>query len=45
MVESRYEFGELQHITVLWNEKLRKSLEEVPDEWMQKAFNRAAGLK
>ena len=40
MVESRYEFGELQHITVLWNEKLRKSLEEVPEEWMQKAFNR-----
>ena len=43
MVESRYEFGELQHITVLWNEKLRKSLEEVPEDWMQKAFNHTAG--
>jgi putative proteasome-type protease len=42
MVESRYEFDELQHITVLWNEKLRKSLEEVPEEWMQKAFKRTA---
>ena len=42
MVESRYEFGELQHVTVLWNEKLRKSLEEVPEEWMQKAFNRTS---
>ena len=42
MVESRYEFDELKHITVLWNEKLRKSLEEVPEEWMQKAFNRTA---
>jgi putative proteasome-type protease len=42
MIESRYEFDELQHITVLWNEKLRKSLEEVPEEWMQKAFHRTA---
>lgn len=39
MVESRYEFSEMQHITALWNEKLRKSLEEVPEDWMQKAFN------
>lgn len=43
MVESRYEFSELQHVTVLWNEKLRKALEEVPEEWIQKAFNRTAG--
>jgi putative proteasome-type protease len=38
MVESRYESTELQHITALWNQKLKKSLDEVPEEWMEKAF-------
>jgi putative proteasome-type protease len=38
MVESRYESAELQHVITLWNQKLRKSLDEVPEEWMGKAF-------
>ncbi len=38
MVESRYEAAELQHITTLWNQKLKKSLDEVPEEWMEKVF-------
>lgn len=38
MVESRYESAELQHIIALWNQKLKKSLDEVPEEWMEKAF-------
>lgn len=39
MVESRYESAELQHVIALWNQKLKKSLDEVPEEWMQKAFD------
>jgi putative proteasome-type protease len=38
MVESRYESAELQHVIALWNQKLKKSLDEVPEEWMEKAF-------
>ncbi len=38
MVESRYESNELQHVTALWNQKLKKSLDEVPEEWLEKAF-------
>jgi putative proteasome-type protease len=39
-VESRYEATELQHITSMWNEKLKKSLDEVPEEWMEKVFKK-----
>jgi putative proteasome-type protease len=39
MVESRYESTDLQHVIALWNQKLKKSLDEVPEEWMEKAFN------
>jgi putative proteasome-type protease len=38
MEESRYESAELQHITALWNHKLKRSLDEIPEEWMEKAF-------
>jgi putative proteasome-type protease len=40
MVENRYEFIELQNISSLWNQKLIKSLDEIPEEWMEKAFGK-----
>jgi len=35
MVERRYEFSDLEHITRLWAEKLKKSLDEIPEDWMK----------
>jgi putative proteasome-type protease len=40
MTESRYEFNELENISSLWNQKLKKSLDEIPEEWMEKAFKK-----
>jgi putative proteasome-type protease len=40
MTENRYEFNELENISTLWNEKLKKSLDEIPEEWMEKAFKK-----
>lgn len=35
MVEKRYERAELEEISKLWAEKLRASLDEIPEEWME----------
>ncbi len=40
MTENRYEFNELQNISVQWNEKLKGYLDEIPEEWMEKAFKK-----
>ncbi|MEP7109188.1 MAG: hypothetical protein ABI760_14440 [Ferruginibacter sp.] len=40
MTENRYEFNELENISTLWNQKLKKSLDEIPEEWMEKAFKK-----
>jgi putative proteasome-type protease len=40
MTENRYELNELATISELWNEKLIKSLDEIPEEWMEKAFRK-----
>jgi len=36
--ECRYELNELENISQQWNEKLKKSLDELPEEWIEKAF-------
>jgi len=38
MTENRYEYDELEKISSLWNQKLKKSLDEIPEDWMEKAF-------
>ncbi|MEO7767992.1 MAG: hypothetical protein ABIS01_11220 [Ferruginibacter sp.] len=40
MTENRYEYNELEKISALWNEKLKRSLDEIPEEWMQKSFDK-----
>ena len=40
MTEDRYEYNELEKISNLWNEKLKESLDAVPEEWMEKAFRK-----
>ena len=34
IVEKRYEMHDLEHVTKLWAEKLRRSLDEIPEDWM-----------
>lgn len=38
MAENRYEANELQDISTQWNEELIKSLDKMPEDWMEKAF-------
>ena len=40
MTENRYEYSELQNISLLWNQKLIKALDEIPEEWMEKSFKK-----
>jgi putative proteasome-type protease len=39
MVEYRYEKKDLENISELWAEKLKNALDDIPDDWMEKAFN------
>lgn len=41
MMENRYEYHELQNISSLWNKKLIETLDEIPGDWMEKAFKKA----
>ena len=43
MTENRYEYSELQNISLLWNQKLIKALDEIPEEWMEKSFKKLWG--
>jgi len=38
MAENRYEANELQDISTQWNEELIKSLDKMPEGWMERAF-------
>lgn len=40
MVEHRYEKSDLQDISNWWQERLRKSVNELPSEWIEKAFSK-----
>ena len=35
IIEKRYEMNELDYISKLWAEKLKKSLDEIPEDWME----------
>ncbi len=39
MKESRYEFNELAAVSAQWNQLLKRSLDDIPEAWMEKAFN------
>ena len=41
MVEYRYEKKELENISELWAEKLKNALDDIPDDWMERAFNQS----
>jgi len=38
MIENRYEYSELEYISKLWAQKLKDALDDIPEEWMEKAF-------
>ncbi|UAY52866.1 hypothetical protein [Ferruginibacter albus] len=38
--ENRYEFNDLEPITSAWNKKLTEALNEIPEEWIDKAFKK-----
>ncbi len=40
MAEHRYEQRELEAVSELWNNKLKTALDELPDEWMENAFEK-----
>jgi len=35
IVEKRYEMRDLENISKLWAEKLKRSLDEIPEDWME----------
>jgi putative proteasome-type protease len=40
MIENRYEYHELEHISRMWANKLKEALDDIPEEWMEKAFEK-----
>jgi putative proteasome-type protease len=42
IIEHRYEKGDLQDASGWWQERLRASVNELPDEWIEQAIS---GLK
>ncbi|ULT39987.1 hypothetical protein KRR40_34740 [Niabella defluvii] len=38
IIENRYEYDELKPVSEAWAQKLHEALDEVPDAWMEKAF-------
>lgn len=40
IVQHRFEREDLQHLPEWWQDRLRKSVEEMPDEWVNKALNK-----
>jgi putative proteasome-type protease len=40
LVERRYESGELSHISNWWQERMRRSVQDLPSEWVEAAFSR-----
>jgi len=44
IIEHRYEKNDLEHISAQWANELKKSLQNIPEEWMKAAFEKI-GLK
>ncbi|MDB5249596.1 MAG: peptidase [Segetibacter sp.] len=40
LVEQRYEKKDLESISALWEEELKSALNLIPEEWMDKSFNK-----
>jgi len=40
LIEHRYEQRDLELVSHLWNSKLRAGIDELPDEWMNKALDK-----
>jgi putative proteasome-type protease len=40
LVEHRYHRDDLQAISAWWQERMRRSVEELPSEWIEDAFSR-----
>jgi putative proteasome-type protease len=43
MVEHRYEAGDLRQISDWWQERMRRAVEELPTQWIDRAFSRLTG--
>jgi putative proteasome-type protease len=39
VIEHRYEKDDLQHTSTWWQERLRASVNELPDKWIERAFS------
>jgi putative proteasome-type protease len=40
LVEHRYHRDDLQEISAWWQERMRRSVEDLPSEWIEDAFSR-----
>ena len=40
MVEHRYERDDLRAISNWWQERMRKSVQDLPEEWIERAFSK-----
>ncbi|MBC7450917.1 MAG: peptidase [Cytophagales bacterium] len=40
VVENRYEKKDLEEVSALWAENLKTALDEIPETWMEKTFNK-----
>lgn len=40
IVQHRFERGDLQHLSEWWQDRMRKSVEEMPDEWVNIALDK-----
>jgi len=45
ITEYRYEKKDLENISELWAEKLKTALDDIPDAWMERAFNKAVAAQ
>ncbi|KAA0993634.1 peptidase [Dyadobacter aurulentus] len=43
IVEHRYEQKDLQAISEIWADKLKEALDDIPEEWMDKSFEKIPG--
>ena len=44
LVEHRYEKGDLEHVSSWWQDRLRRSVNELPDQWLDGSFCQACAL-
>ena len=44
MVEHRYTHDDLAALSEIWQKKLRAAMEQVPDDWVDRAFSKLDGL-